>query len=80
MSELSLLSSLLSICPGKYVLASLLSNPGRTMDFLDYSFRGQASPTWIFLCSWKMQFQQHCCVMALVSEKDVLLLACILGG
>lgn len=78
MSELSLLSSLLSICPGKSVLASLLS--GRTMDFLDYSFGGQASPTWILLCGWKMRFQQHCGVMALVSEEDVLLLACILGG
>lgn len=79
MSELSLLSSLLSICPGKSVLASLLSNPGRTMDFLDYSFGGQVSPTWIFLCGWKMRFQQHCGVTALVSEEDVLLLACILG-
>lgn len=49
------------------------------MDFLDYSFAGQASPTWIFLFGWKMQFQQHCGVMALVSEEDVLLLACILG-
>lgn len=68
-------SSLLSIGPGKSVLASLLSNPGRTIHFLDYSFQGQVSPTWVFLCSWKMPCQQHCAVMALVSKEDVLLLA-----
>lgn len=83
MSELFPLGSLVSICPGKSVLATLLSNPGRTMHFLDYSFGGQVSPTWVFLCGWKMPFQQHCGVMALVSKEDVLLLAwgtCSLRG
>lgn len=76
-------SSLLSICPGKSVLASLSSNLGRTIHFRYYSFGGQVSPTRVFLCGWKMPFQQHCGVMALVSKEDVLLLAwrtCSLGG